>query len=467
LWFGVIVVLRAVFGRFGPTFYVALTAVAVAAMIATYELGRRLARELGASERLAPAVAAIYSVGTAQLLTSGMESVIAVPLFLWLLLEVARGDAMTPRRAARLGAIASLAILARLDLALAVAMLMAGFVVLVRPPLGTFWRLLVAFAAGGVLVPLYAAANVVVFGSPFPMSMLAKGLWSGIGFNIKYAQIVALGTVYGPTIALVLPLGLIAFGVLLWRDVRFRPTARFAGGVALVFAFAFFGINALSGWTFFGWYAYPIATASLAALVFIAECGSPLLRSAPVRTLVVACLVALAPALALRFYVEHGPRWSVSDNTLLAMSMDLADRLRGREGLYAMGAVAGMVTYALDKPVFQLEGIVGDRRMVEHIRRQTPLDAVLREHKVDYLIVSHVNVRAKPVDGCYLVTQPDAEWAGERSAKMRGEICAAPVEHVVTPKGPNAWSRFPTTETLVWDLRASHWRPYRRGEPSK
>jgi hypothetical protein len=465
LWFGVLVALRAAFGRFGPAFYVALTAVSVASMIVTYELGRRFARELGASASFAPAAAAIYSVGTAQLLIIGMEAVLAVPLCLWLLLEVARGSSPTPRHAARLGAIASLAILARLDLALAVALLIVGFVLLVRPPLATFRRLLGAFCAGGFLVPLYAAANLVFFGSPFPISMLAKGLWTGAGFNIKYAQIVALGTVYGPTIALVLPLGLIALCLLLRSDARPRPAARFAGGLTLVFAFAFFGLNALSGWTFFGWYAYPIATAVLAALVFIAEWGAPLLRSAPARAIAVACLVALAPALAARYYLEHGPRWSISDNTLLAMSYDLADRLQGREGLFAMGAVAGMATYALDKPVLQLEGIVADRRLVEHIRHEDSLDAVLREYRVNYLIVTLANVRAELVDGCYLITQPNAEWAGERTAKMRGEICAEPVEHFVTPKGANAWSRFPATETLVWDLRGAGWGPRRRDAP--
>lgn len=457
LWFGVIVALRALCGGFGPVFYAALTGVALAAMIATYELGRRFARELGASTRLAPAVAAIYSIGTARLMTVGMECVVAVPLWLWLLVEVARRGAVTPRRAARLGILASLAILARLDLALAVAMMIAGFVVLVRPPLASLWRLFAAFCVGGALVPAYAVVNLALFGSPFPMSMLAKGLWTGAGFNIKYAQIVALGTVYGPTIGLVLPLGVVALCLLLRRDPRARPSGRFAGGLALAFAFAFFGLNALSGWTFFGWYAYPLATATIAALVFISECWGSRFSAAGVMTMATAGLVVLAPAFAARYYVEHGPRWSVSDNTLLAMSYDLAGRVSGREGLLAMGAVAGVATYVIDRPVLQLEGIVGDRRMVEHIRREDSLETVLREYGADYLVVSLANVRLEREDGCYAITQPNAEWAGERTAKMRGAICTEPVEHFITPKGPNSWSRFPPLETLVWDLRTARW----------
>ena len=373
LWFGVVWAIRALCGRFGPAFYVALTLISLASMLVTYELARHFARRLGASASLAPAIAAVYSVGTGQLLTVGMESVLAVPLFLWLLVEVAEPTPVTPRRAARLGVIASLAILARLDLAIAVGLLIAGYVVLIRPSIAKAWRVMAAFCAGGTLLPVYLAWNFVVFGSPFPMSMLAKRLTTAPGFNVKYAQIVALGTVYGPTIALVLPLGLVALWLLVRRDHRVRPAARFAGGLALVFAFAFFGLNALSGWTFFGWYAYPLAAATIAALVFIAEWSALTIRPTFLAPLAIAAVVALAPAVAVRYYMDHGPRWSVSDNTLLAMSHELADRVGEDDGLLAMGAIAGMATYVMDRPVLQLEGIVADRRLVDHIRRQDSL----------------------------------------------------------------------------------------------
>jgi hypothetical protein len=145
------------------------------------------------------------------------------------------------------------------------------------------------------------------------------------------------------------------------------------------------------------------------------------------------------------------------------MSYDLADRVRGRDGLFAMGAIAGVATYVLDKPVLQLEAIVADRAMLEHVRREDPLHMVLRKYRVDYLIVSLANVRVELQDGCYLVTQPHSEWAGERTAKMRGEICAEPIEHFHTRKAPNPWSRFPSLQTLVWELRDARWKIPRGG----
>jgi hypothetical protein len=236
-----------------------------------------------------------------------------------------------------------------------------------------------------------------------------------------------------------------------------RPHGLFAGALALIYAFVFFGFNALSGWILFGWYAFPFVPATIAALVFIYERWAPAV-SKRAQIAAVVLLTALPAALALRYFIQHGPRGSVRDNTLLAMSFDLADRLRNRQGLFAMGAIAGMTRYVMDKPLLQIEGIMADRRMVEHVRHQDPLAAVLGEYQVDYLIVSLAGVPAEWRDGCVLVTQPHAEWAGLRTAKMRGEICSEPIEHFFTERGPSSWSMFPTTETFVWDLRQSRWR---------
>jgi hypothetical protein len=457
LWFAVIAALRAITGGFGPAFYVALTLVACLSMFLTYELSRRLASAFGASARQAGIIAAIYSFSTAQLLADGMECVVAVPLLMWLLIELARERPVTPRRAALLGLISSLAILGRLDIAIIVPFFVGGYLLVVRPPLGAFARALAAFCAGGVLVPLYALANHVFLGSPFPVSALAKRLITKQGFSMAYARGAALSTVYGSTVAIVLPLGLVALWLLVRSDARARPAARFAGGLAIVYLFIFFGINALSGWIYFGWYAFPFVPATIAALVFICERWTPLVSS---RAQVIAAtlVVALAPALAMRYYIQHGPRWSIADNGMLAMSYELTDQMRGREGLFAMGAIAGVAAYVLDKPVLQAEGLLSDRRLVDHVQREDSLGEVLREYQVDYLVVSLATIRSERRNGCYLVTQPNAEWAGKRTAKMRGEICAEPIAHFLTVGGAHPWSVFPALETLVWDLRGARWR---------
>ncbi len=460
LWLAVMTLLRWLCGGLGPEFYLALAALSCLSMVASYELGRRFAMTLGTSPRLAAAIAAIYSLGMARLFSTGMECVLAVPFFTWWLLEIAQDRALTPRRAAWLGLIASLAVLARLDIAIAILISIVGYVFLRRPALRTLLRQLLAFAAGGVLVPIYLLANLVFFGVPLPVSALAKRLITAHGISIAYARAVAFTSYYGPTIAIVLPLGALALYQLIRRHPRELATARFAAAVTLLFAFAFFLVNAESGWIFFGWYAYPLAPATIVALVCIAQRWGPLLTGAVARQagqLAVLVLVTLAPAGAVRYYVEHGPNWSIRDNTLLAMSYDLAQHLKKREGVFGMGACAGVAAFVSDKTVVQLEGIITDRNLLQHVKNQDPLQDVLREYHVDYLIVSLVGVPPKLQNRCYLVTQPDAQWAGSRTAKMRGAICAEPVEHFFTEPAGNPWSVFPRVETFVWDVRNAHW----------
>ncbi|MEP6547768.1 MAG: hypothetical protein ABJD53_09915 [Gammaproteobacteria bacterium] len=458
LWFCVITLLRLTTGRFGAPYYVALTLICVVAMGLTYELGRRFARELGAPAAVAAVIATLYSVATARLLASGMESIIAVPLLLWFLVEVSQSVPLTAARAAKLGFIGSLAILARLDIALAVALALVGYFALVRPRPAEGFKLLACFGAGGILLPLYTIANWFAFGSPFPVSAAAKHLLVKSGISVGYLRYVAFGTDYGPTIAVILPLGVVALTLLVRQDPLHRPAARFAGAVALCFAAVFFILNALTGWIFFGWYAYPLPAATIAALVFIYQRFA---RSwASPRTLAVAAgvLVAVSPALAVRYFVEHGPKWSISDNSLLATGYDLARHMQSHDGLLSMGAIAGVVRYVADRPLLQLEGIIADQGMVEHIRRQDPLDQVLRQYHADYLIVSVAGIALERRNGCYLVTEPHAQWAGTRTAKMRGALCSEPIEHFFTEAGANPWSVFPRIESFVWDLRTAHWQ---------
>ncbi len=463
LWLVVVATLRWLCGRLGASFHVALALVFVGSMMATYELSRRFARALGASVLLAPPLAALYLLATDRLLASGMETAVAVPLLFWLLVEVAREEPLTGRRAAKLGLVASLAILARLDVAIVVAMLLVGWLVVARPAAPTACRRLAAFCAGGSLVPVYVAANLYVVGSILPVSALAKRLYDGHAINVDLLRFVATKTLYGPVVCVLLPLGVIALFFVVRRDPRFRPAARVSGAAALLFPFVFFGVNALSGWVFFGWYAYPLAPAILAALVYACEWADPIARRAPLHVAALAGAIALAAISirAARYFVMHGPRWTSADNALLAMGLDLAERVRDREGVFGMGAMAGFASYLVDKPFVQLEGLACDRAMVEHVRRQDALEDVLRAYHVDYLVVSVAAVPVPEDHGCFTVTEPSAEWAGARSSRMSGEICSPPIARFANVKSPDPWALPFSLETLVFDLRGARWRKTR------
>ena len=109
--------------------------------------------------------------------------------------------------------------------------------------------------------------------------------------------------------------------------------------------------------------------------------------------------------------------------------------------------------YLLQKPLVQLEGIVSDRSMVEHIRREDDLAEVFKQYHVDYLIVTLHRARLEKRGDCYFVTQPHAEWSGTRVAKTRGEICSEPIVYLPTRAPTHSWSEFSSLDTYVFDVR--------------
>ncbi|HSP18742.1 MAG TPA: hypothetical protein VLQ79_04460 [Myxococcaceae bacterium] len=465
LWFLTVLVLRGLAGGLNTVFYGLLTTMFLVSMVATYELSRLFARALGASAVVAAAVPLVHSVATNLVVASGMESALDVPLLLWFLLELTRMRPVTTTRAARLGFIASLAILSRLDIALVVLLVLLGWLWFARPPRRTLVPALLAFCAAGAAVPLYAAWNLVLFGSVLPVSGQAKQLVVVPGLNLSYLKIVARHTVFGPTAGITLVCGVAALLVLWRRRARggegLRADALFAAAVILGFTALFYGLNALSGWTYFGWYAYPLGAALVASYVLIGTAVTQWIPAAwrpGAAATVVALSTVLALAAGIRAFAIRGPLWKVEDNGLLAMSVELADRMRDRTGVFAMGAIGGFATYLLQKPVVQLEGLVADRAMVEHVRQQRELGAVLREYRVDYLIVSLHRAVLEQEDGCYRIMQPNAEWSGERVARMGGHLCTEPVAHFWTRLPVRPWSSFSTLETYVFDVRGARWR---------
>jgi hypothetical protein len=458
-WFLVVLILRLIAGGLNGTFYVLLTGAFFASCVATYEVLRALARSLGASAPLAAAIPLVYCVANDVIVSSGMESALDVPLLGWLVLELSRSTRVTPRRAAWLGFVSSLAVLSRLDIALVVLLFVAAFVVLRRPPWGELARLALAFSVAGLALPVYALLNLLVCGSILPVSALAKQLVARPGINIGYLRFVAFGTPYGRTAGIMLLLGVVAAFVL-WRRRRMpgavRPEGLFAAAVVLGFAGVFFGMNTLSGWTYFGWYAYPFAASLVAAMVLVGTLIAARISEegrARASAAVVALACTLAAVQGVSSFATRGPRWSVTDNGLLAMSVELGERMKGHDGLYAMGAIGGFASYVLQQPFVQLEGLVSDRAMVEHIRNEDDLGEVFRDYHVDYLVVSLYAATMPAHDGCYTVTQPNAEWSGKRVHRMSSDLCGEPIAHFVTDLPRTPWSEFSRLDTYVFDVR--------------
>ena len=459
LWFAILSLLRALCGRFGPAFHAGLALIFFGSMLATYELLRSFARALGASEFAAPVIAVLTSFGTFKLLCGGMETCVGVPLGLWLLVLFARTPILSPRRAFKLGAVAALAALGRLDSVMLIALLLLVSVVLSRLKLIELVQSLLAFAAGGFLLAVYLAANVIYFHSLLPMSALAKRLQTSFHFSLSYLIQAAYSEAFGLLAPIVISLGALALLYLARRGPG-RRRSQLIGFTAIAFAGLFMLINATSGWLFFGWYAYPLPAAIVAGLVYLIELFETLQPRFPRLTAqaVASVSIACVPIYSARYFLQHGPGWTIADNSMLAAAYELKVRLQGRPGLLAMGAMSGMATYVMDRPLFQLEGLVGDKKMIDHLKHRDPLPDVLQEHGADYLIVNVAHEKPFFEQGCLRVIEPNPIWSGPWVANMRGEICGEPVAHFFVAASEKPWAFQLPIEAYVFDLHRSTWR---------
>ncbi|HLK35279.1 MAG TPA: hypothetical protein VKU41_00915 [Polyangiaceae bacterium] len=456
LWFLIILVVRIFAGGLGTAFFAAVAVLLTGAMLATYEALRAFAVSLGASPAVAGPAAALLVPAANALIPMGMEIAVAIPLFAAFLALAARARLpLTSRDAVKLGVLGSLTVLARLDLALAVAMVVGAWLLLARPRAAAAARTLGAFACGGIALPLYLGFNLAVFGAMLPLSARAKQLRTSAGVNFEFLR--GAWPAYG---ARNVALMLLALGALLFlskRMPRVRPEARAVAAVALTFPVLFSGLNAtLSDWFFFPWYAYPLPTAAVAAYAVVCQLIEPAVESAVPGGLAVVLAAAVmirVPVQGMENFLRFGPGWSVDDNSLQSMAVELGQALKDRPGRLGMGDKAGITSFLVDRPIVQLEGLMADNKMLEHLRRQDPLDRIVEDYGIDYLVVSVI--AGTPIDrrgGCYVVVAPNPQQAGPHSSKSVGKLCADPVIHLRTPYAPH--SNFIPLETLVFDVRA-------------
>lgn len=428
LWMGVITVLIWIFGGTTPSFFVALTIVSALLALLFFRLLLLLGRELFPGHpALYPLTLGIGAYST-RFLFGGMETTLALPLACMVMLVLVRiglPERATRKQALLFGFLASLLVLSRLDTLLLIALVASLWLSFFRNWLPS--KLLVWMAIGGQLVAYYLIWNLLQFDALTPISGQAKQLTDSSGFSTGMLALV-VERWDGITAMGLIPIALVCF---LRKGWSARPTGhRLAILSILLFPILFFAVHGLlSDWVLFRWYLYPFPLLFLVGgycllTIFFAWMPRKVKRIAPLFALLVVSLAVTGNA--WRNMLERTTRWAPDPTWEYFHAKRLLAFTKEHPGIYAMGDRAGTAAFLMQWPVVQLEGLVADRKMLEHIRRQDNLNTVLEEYGVDYLIVS-VYHPLPYIDNCYRVMVPHSDQAGERSLKMRGEFCRSPV----------------------------------------
>ncbi len=425
LWAALLVALRGLVRSDGP-FLAAVAALTCAAMLWTVLLLRRLLLDLGTP--LGAALGLLVAAPSLLVLgASGMEVVLTLPLLGLLLLRLGAGP-LASRSAAGLlglGALAALTILSRLDSALLVAPLLAVALRDARADLARAIRAATWLGVGLLPVAGYAALSWLYLDSWLPVSGQAKQLKAGL--MPSWLPLVE-GWRTAPAVRLPLVVaGLAWLGGIAALATRppAEPRRRRLVAALLASPLWFYTVQcSLSDWQLWFWYIYPwpLAAACGIALVpaaFAARISLPTWRLALV-------LLGAVALLTTRSQLQRSPNW------LHAIDSKIVVQIAARPGRYAMGDCAGSVAFLSKQPILQTEGLVMDRAFLANIAAERDLVEVLQEHAIDV----YLTLRARPVGGCFEVSEP--ALAGPRSPRMRGRFCAAP-RFVVEAHGVTAW----------------------------
>jgi hypothetical protein len=357
---------------------------------------------------------------------TGMETglaVLAALCALWFRLR--KGFTWNAKSCAWYGLLASIMILARLDLMLLVGLLLVFDVVPNGARRGKPVSQACSFALGLFPVPVYFAVNMLHFHTVMPISGTAKQLRAhhipALKTLVSFAGFIPakVSPLLGPAIVLTL----LALVLLFTQSLRLRKNGAVLFSV-LTFPFLhLLAVSTLSDWPIWQWYLYPWIISAIVAAAIILERDSRRQRivSWAESKACVACCAAYL--LLYSFAVTSSSR--PQNNLPYMAAIDIKAFVAQHEGLYAMGDRAGAVGYLASQPVLQTEGLMMDAQYLDNIRKKRDLLEVLRGYGVRYYISTRAVMSS---DGCWVVKEPFQ--AGPDSPAMIGRLCQRPLAEI-------------------------------------
>jgi hypothetical protein len=320
-----------------------------------------------------------------------MEIVVLLPLLLAVIhrVLVLADPARTPRPVPDglvLGGLMFLLVMARLDTLAFVGALGLGLL------LSRWWgharlgTLLVAGGTVGAGLLAYAGTNALVFGTPVPVSGLAKALGGGGLRTDLVEQFLTFGALgpLQPLLGAQAVVAVVVALVLLRRAaVRRRPVLGDADGpIATVLVALLLGQTIMLGyytvsstWPLWGWYFYYIPVLLFVGLLVVARAALGARTGVARRAPAVAAGLA---AVALTVGASWGPPpagfWDAGVPAAAAWIEDHT----GPTDVVAVGDRAGYLSWLTRRPTLQLEGLVQDTDYLDVLtdgRLQAYLDA--------------------------------------------------------------------------------------------
>ncbi len=327
--------------------------------------------------------------------TTGMEVLLLVPVMVLFLLR------LKDRRAGPWEVLSWLLLLflIRIDSVIIGGLIAAWYMVgLIKDKIVFYRELVSPMIAGIVFLSAWFFINDYYFGSMLPISGLAKSVryFSGIN-SATFNSIVNAEWTYRSVI-LAPVLGGIALVLITRKYERLQV-------IALVLIGIYYLQNAIrSDWKIWSWYFFPFTVWMLFISNWFEQYDAKIVSSIKQGVGSIMLYIASLWTIGAVLFITLG---FISPANVPSTLNEAASRIKlfekEHKGVYAMGDRAGIVGYALESPLVQLEGLVMDRRFLERLHHSSRLGRLLEYYKVDYYIATN------PVElgnGRYQVDEP-------------------------------------------------------------
>jgi len=421
LWMLMLLPLVAIAGGTGVTFFYLFLGLLLVLALYTAKLYWDIGSLLLPESRWRHITTFIASAFSIKLIFLGMETSIAIPIFLLVCRTMLKMDVARKQDWFVLSLLCSGLIFSRLDtivfVAIALLLLLVGYSKEVK-------KYLLQLLLGFIPVIVYLISNLFLFGSLFTVSSQAKVLRTSFGINEKLLRLVQTNVTFDLAVFVLIVM-------VAWQTRRLianKGKKEILLFSVLSYPMVYFVLYSLtSSWVTFPWYYFMIPMTLVAGSVLVLEKLGISQRFPSVALLFFVVVAWFFCGRAIAAIPEATTHFAMEPWSIYSQAKELKAFAKEHPGSYAMGDRAGLTSFVLDKPMLQLEGLVADRSFLKKIKEQRDLVTVLKEYRIRYYITSVVDtLRLVPEKG-YELEEPHQEQAGTYSPKMRGVFKSEPV----------------------------------------
>ena len=258
------------------------------------------------------------------------------------------------------------------------------------------------------LIIFYVLINLYYYEIPFPESGIAKSMVKKIKFNKETFTFLSSGGYGMKFISLMFYLNFLGIFFLLSKKIK-----KFTK-ISLITTLLFFVSNSLrSAWPLWTWHFFFLGiSSSLLINDFLNLFKFRIIKNS------VSIFGIFFLSTYLFLFIKN---FNIHNDHILNIANKIEEHYSDTNyEVFAMGDMAGKVSYLLDKKLIQLEGLVGGKKILSSIQNQKNLCDLFNELNVDVYFATKIN----KVGDLYYIEEPTQQ--SNNLKKMKGVLSIQP-----------------------------------------